>query len=401
MKRSLVAVLTAVCLFAGSNAYALTVEEEIAQLKKEVAAIKGGTSGSISQSLGLIVELGATIVLQGTNKINDGLKKGRHDATYSFDLGFGKEFSNGGIAFVHIEGGAGEGLHGNGLIAYSQVNGDAGNTGNHLEITELWYEQPLFDEMFTVTFGKLNPAGYLDENEFANDETSQFLNSAFVNNAVIALPENSIGVRLTISPVDMVDFTYAYIANDSLNNFDANGFNAVQLNVKPIANGNYRIMYWSSNVEHKKWNDANKILGAYGFGLSVDQEIIENIGVFGRFGWADPEVSENEMSWSVGAQIGGGIWSRENDAVGLAAGQIIPSKKYVDFATEEAIADGADPEYKYKKDAETQIEFYYSFAITENVSISPAAQYIIKPQGGNAADDRDVLIYGIRTQINF
>jgi carbohydrate-selective porin OprB len=381
-----VAVLVA-SVFMSGNAFALTVEEEIALLKEDVAKIKEtDKGGSISDALGINVEAGGTLILQGTDKINDGSDKGRNDGTYSIDLGFGKEFSNGGSAFIHLEAGAGESLNGNGLQTYSGVNRDAGNSDNFTEVTEFWYEQPLFDNKFTVTFGKLDPTGYFDENEYANDETAQFINSAFRNNAAISFTDNSLGLRMTYSPAELIDITYAYIASE-WDSFDMSGFNAVQVNVKPCEGGNYRLLYWASNTEMEKYKD-NEKTGGYGIAVSIDQKLSEVFGIFGRFSWQDPSVYEFAAAWSFGAQLNGSIWTRENDKVGLAAGQIIPSKDWLD-------AEGA-----VKDDPETQTELYYSFAISENLAVTPALQYIVKPSAGNFTDD-DIFVYGIRTQITF
>lgn len=395
MKRSLAAVLAAGCLFIAGNAFALTVEEEIALLKEDMASMKAvdrGT-GSIADVLGITVEGGGTIIMQGVDKANDGSDEGRHDATYSIDLGFGKEFSTGGRAFIHLESGNGDGLEGTAgtdpyVATYSGVNRDAGNSDNLVEVTEFWYEHDLFNDKFTVTFGKIDPTGYFDQNEYANDETTQFINPAFRNNAAISFTDNNLGLRVSYSPIDLIEITYAYMSTaDDMTHIDMNGFNAVQVNVKPFENGNYRLMYWSSNEQLEKFENA-ELTGGYGFAASIDQGITDDIGVFGRFSWRDPAVYETSMAWSVGAQFGGSMWTRENDTVGLAVGQIMASSDWTD-------ATGAND------DSETQTELYYSFAITEHLAITPALQYIMKPAGGNAIEDNDIFVYGIRTQITF
>ena len=390
MKRSKVlAVLFAVGFMAVSatGAFALTVEEEIAELKSAVAALK---KVDVASSLGITIEAGGTFVLQGVSKANDGTDKGITDASFSFDLGLGKEFDNGGMLFAHIEGAHGDGLCETSIEAYSSVNADAGSTDNLLEITEFWYEQPLFDKKVTVTFGKLNAGGYFDENAAANDETEQFLASMFVNNTAIALPDNNVGLRVTYSPVEFLDITYAYInQNDDLNRVNTNGFNAVQATLKYSDKGNYRVMYWGSNIDEVSFKTGEEASG-YGIALSLDHQIAEDIILFGRYGYQNPEVYELSSAWSFGAQFGGGIWSRDNDVVGIAVGQNIVSKDYVD-----SVGGG------YSDDIETQAEAYYKLGINDNVAFTPVLQYVVKPMGGNAADDNDVVTFGIRMQVSF
>ncbi len=401
MKRSIVALSAAVCLFFGSNAFALTVEEEIALLKEDMAKMKAADQGgSISDALGLAIEAGGTFILQGVNKANDGSDEGRIDGSFTFDLGFGKEFNNGGMVFMHIEGGAGQGLNGtyedptdldNQLPyvgTYSPLNGDAGSSDNLLEITELWYEQPLFSDKLTVTFGKLNPTGYFDENALANDETTQFLASMFINNTAIAIPDNNIGLRVTYSPAEFLDLTYAYFnQNDDLANVDTNGFNAIQATFKVSDSGNYRVMYWGSNIDAVDFKNAERA-NSYGIAFSFDQALNENIGLFARYGYQNPEVYEISSAWSFGAQFNGGMWSRSSDVLGVAVGQNMVSGDWAD-------AEGA------KDDSETQAELYYSFGLNDNIALSPILQYVSKPAGGNAIDDNDIFTFGLRTQISF
>lgn len=389
MKRSIVAVIAAVCLFAGGNAFALTVEEEIALLKEDIAKMKeADKGGSLSDALGVSIEASGTIIMQGVTKTNTvvGEDDGRHDATYSIDLGIGKEFSNGGTAFMHLEAGDGDGVDGS-AYSYGGINGDAGNSENSVEVTEFWYEQPLFDNKFVVTFGKLNPTGYFDENEYANDENTQFVAPAFVNNATIGFTDNNLGLRVTYSPIEMIDITYSYMTY-GWDNIDSDGFNAIQVNVKPFEGSNYRVMYWSSNDEATEFDSVDDRKGTYGIAASLDQKITDTVGVFGRFGYADPSVSEYKMTWSVGAQFGGSMWTRDNDTVGIAVGQIMPSGDWTDAEL-------------IKDDSETQAELYYSFAIGDNFFITPSVQYLNKPLGGNAANDDDIFVYGIRTHIAF
>ncbi|MDR1195492.1 MAG: carbohydrate porin [Endomicrobium sp.] len=400
MKRSIAAVTAAVCLFFASSAFALTVEEEVALLKEEVSKMK---SGSLSEALGIETNIGATFVLQGVSKANDGSDAGRIDGSLSVDLEFGKKFENGGNVFFHLEGAIGEGLNDK-LSLYSPLNGDAGTTVSIFTIAEFWYEQALFDDKLTLTFGRMDPTAYFDGNAVANDETEQFLASMFVNNSAIAFPDYSLGLRATYSPFEFLDLTYAYFNQDSFefNNIDTNGFNIIEAGFKLGETGNYRLLYWTNaagipDLKGERIQD-------YGIGASLDQAVNENITLFARFGYRNPdadtaEVDEDDngdpivtgyapyITWSFGAQFNGALWGRENDALGVAAGQNIISEDLAKL-------------YGSKSDAETQTELYYKFALTENVALTPVLQYVIAPSGGNATDD-DIFTFGIRTQISF
>lgn len=61
----------------------------------------------------------------------------------------------------------------------------------------------------------------------------------------------------------------------------------------------------------------------YGFGLNFEQDIVSEIGVFGRLGWSDGRnesfaYTECDRSVEVGAFSKGARWSRRNDRAGIA-----------------------------------------------------------------------------------
>ena len=82
------------------------------------------------------------------------------------------------------------------------------------------------------------------------------------------------------------------------------------------------------------------------------------------------------------------LWSRDDDALGLAFGQNMPSSDWTEANT-------------LKDDSETQAELYYKIGLNENVALTPVMQYVSKPAGGNAIKDNDIFAFGIRTQISF
>ncbi|MDR1942085.1 MAG: carbohydrate porin, partial [Endomicrobium sp.] len=324
-------------------------EKEKKKMKRNIAVIVSvlalalGAQSAFAQedaasAAGVQISGGATIVLQGASKVHDGSDKGSIEASYSYDLELSKEFDNDSSIFVHIEGSAGEGLNSK-LNLFNVLNGDAGSSNNALEITELWYEKGLFDKKLTLTFGKLDAAGYFDANEAANSETDQFLAGMFVNNAAVALPDPNLGLRATYAPIESVELTYAYFnQNEEWNNIDTNGFNIIEAVYKLSDKGNYRLAYWANAAGATDIKDGERTLD-YGIGLSVDQSVSENIILFARFGYRNQQANTVEIeyeddgvtpakitispqtSWSFGAQFKGALWSRENDAVGIAVGQ--------------------------------------------------------------------------------
>lgn len=356
---------------------------------------------------GFKIGAGATMVLQGTDRTNAGTEKkeDRADASYSIDITLEKEIEEaGGRAFVHFESGQGAGIEDE-LTLYSNVNRDADND-NNVRLTELWYEQGLFDNRLLLTFGKLEPPAYFDENEAANAEQTQFLGRIFRNNPTIEFPDNTPGIRIGLELLDWLELSAAVFDGDS--NWEKvgdNTFNIGQFGFKTNffgLPGNYRFLGWNSNVHHTKWLATERQKeNAYGFGLSFDQKASDTITLFTRFGWQDPKVYNPnvtatggsnyslEYSLSAGAEIEGAFWGREKDIFGIAAGYVSPSDDYKKFALTKAKTEG-------------HFESYYNIRLNDHLSVSPDFQVICNPFGDDVADGPDTIcVYGVRTQVDF
>ena len=70
---------------------------------------------------------------------------------------------------------------------------DINNTGRKY-ILEFYYQKSF--ENFVFIGGLIDSTAFIDTNNYANDEHTQFLNSAFVNNPIAVLPSYNLGVYL-------------------------------------------------------------------------------------------------------------------------------------------------------------------------------------------------------------
>ena len=355
---------------------------------------------------GFDIGAAATFVGQGTPNANNAVatdgEDSRFDGSYSVDVEIAKTFDDYGMAFIHMEAGQGDSIESE-LSVFSNVNRDAGDSGARVDITEAWYEQYLFDNQLTITGGKIGADAYIDTNEYANDENTQFLGHIFRNSVSIDWPDdNAFGGRIYFSPeaMEFIDIEAVYMdENGDWENLFDNPFIAAQLNFRPAKvfdydeemwAGNYRMYFWYNGAPHAKIKDTNDFeRGNVGFGLSCDQMITDVYGVFGRFGWADSTKSDLGYDWSVGGQMIGRYWDREEDIVAIAIGQAIPGDEYRDMN-------------EYDK-AETHLEAYYSFKVNEHLTITPDIQVIWEPNGGGIATGKDsdtIFVYGIRGHID-
>ena len=373
------------------------------------------TGAPISIAEGLEIGAGGTMIIQGTNNANNAAvdvtkKESRTDASYSADITLGKEFKEvGGKAFLHLEVGQGAGLEDD-LTLYSNVNRDADND-NNVRLTELWYEQALFKDKAALTFGKLDPTAYFDNNDVANDETTQFLGRIFRNSPTIEFPDNTAGIRLAYMPLEWLELGYGvFDGNSDWEKVGDNLFNIGQVTFKTKVfdlPGNYRFLGWNNNVYHTKWLDTEKTKEAnYGFGLSFDQKVTDIVTLFTRYGWQNPKVYNPDImatgdlnyslahSWSAGFQLEGKPWGRENDVFAFAVGQAIASKDY------KKAGEALDPARRAKP--EGHLEAYYRIHVNDHLSLSPDFQYIWNPFGKDVAEDTDgIFVGGMRAQVDF
>jgi carbohydrate-selective porin OprB len=368
------------------------------------------------QGAGFIIGVNATMILQGTNNPNaiTEARKNVADASYSAEVTFTKNFDKiSGKAFLRYEAGQGNGINQD-LSLFCNANASA-FPGQGIWVAEAWYEQKLFSDKFDGTIGYLFPAAYFDNNRAANDQTTQFLNAIFVNNPTFEMPVYAPGLVIKLTPIDKVEISgAAFDANADWQRIGENLFNVCQLSFSPVifgAMGNYHVVGWYNRLPHHSWADTEATQeNSSGFAISLDQQITTEITAFSRFGWRNPETYDSQAlalsqnyttliasSWSIGAQLSGKLWRRENDVVGIGIGQAIPSGRYKEST---GVANAA---------RESHFEIYYRIQCFEHMGISPDFQYVENPFGkdrnpfreGMIGNTSNTVIVGIRSLVDF
>jgi len=121
----------------------------------------------------------------------------------------------------------------------------------------------------------------------------------------------------------------------------------------------------------------------YGFGLSAEQNLTADIGLFGRASWNDGAsetyaFTEIERSVSAGAVVKGGAWKRGEDSAGIAVVRNGLSGAHRDYLA--AGGHGAfigDGRLNYRP--ESIVEAYYSMNVAKDVWVSLDYQRIVHP----------------------
>ena len=413
-------------------------QKKLAEKQRELDEMKE-TLSSLKEALGNIkVSADVTMVAQGSVNNDDNNNKEHdegdtQDAAWSFDLEVESKLSNSTTAYMLIEGGQGYGVDDE-IPTLSGFNDDAPETDSaQAEITEAWVEQEfsLGAAKLTFTIGKVDLTNYFDANEVANDETTQFLSSGFVNNLAVEWPEdNGFGARLTVEPADnfYVSLGWAEADSDWEDVFE-DGFGIVEAGVvlKPFGfEGHYRLYAWVNGRDHLDVDDledyAKGKIGAgsidddkwnWGVGLSVDQRVAEHVILFARAGFMDSDVVAGSVddgvevdtvpikgAYSFGFRLEGALWGRDADEFAVAFGSVLVdddaerfyrTSDYYDYYRHPEDVDMAD---------EYHLEAYYKLVLFDGkLEFSPDFQVVWNPNGIEDADT--VYVIGTRMQVNF
>ena len=365
-------------------------ESFTSHVDKHIIHEEGAAGGLGNLSIGG----GITLVGQGTSG-NDDNAVGEDvvDGNISVDLEISAALGEHGEGFIALEAITGDGLSGDELETFWGLNADAGDNGSTLEVTEAWYEHS-FNDMVTVTVGKLNPSNYFDGNEVANDETTQFLADGFVNNSAVEFPDNGFGIRLTAAPSDIIDITLGFHEGDAdWDDMFEDPFLIGEVVVKPqIAGrqGNYRVSVWTNRTPHTRILDAT-VTNEHnsGVGISIDQQAADGVSIFGRLGFQDEDVSPFDLAWSGGIQVDGSLWGRDGDLFAVAYGEARLSDDY----EADRRANGIIPA------DEGHLEAYYSLVVNDYVVVSPDIQIITNALGDDNFET--VVVGAVRGQVTF
>lgn len=425
MKRLFVSALTIGALCLGASAWAQEGQgSEIEVLKKRVQALEdrlkdeevtdelGHKYHPIHSIYGLKIGGGVTMTAQGAMHTKTNAKGA---FALSADIALESPVGEKGRAIVVLDYQRGLGLQ-NLPTFFLSPNGNASGPNADLEsfnndqvhITQAYVEYNM--NKLDVSVGQLDLTGYFDANEFANNERSQFMANVFVNNPTVEWGGSgdfySPGLRLTYYPVENFDISLGVFDGDGDFNdtFDSPFYMAeANLKISPMGkDGNYRVYYWNRQGRADVANtaDSNDTLLTQaenkGVGISLDQWITDNVGVWARAGAQRERVARFDKHISGGIHLKGDAFGRANDNVGFGYAETYMGNIYRNTLK------ASDP--KFDSGTERYMEAYYNYAVGDatdvtGLHISPDVQYVINP-GGNTNATK-VFIYGIRLQAFF
>lgn len=324
------------------------------------------------------VTLGAGITMVGQGI--DGPAGSDGGVTYSVDVALEGEVGELGTAFVYINSAQGTSVTtapSEGGFNADDEAGDVTDGGySDTRIAEAWLNIPL-GSMFALTVGKIDATGIYDGNEYANDETSQFLGDTFVNNMAIGFPGYAGGLSLEVAPTDTLTINVgAFELTDDFDGSQRGGGFLIgegALSHDAMGGGNVRLIYWQAE-NNELATPANEV-DASGIAINIDQAISDEAGLFLRYGTLDEDVNAGAFDAALSF---GGQYTKDTCVLGVGYSMLT------------ATGAGADDE--------TQLELYINHAVSEVVHVTADVQFMSGAGTDPLADD--ITVYGLRMQVD-
>jgi porin len=290
--------------------------------------------------------------------------------------------------------------------------------GSEIALSE-WYYMQFLSKQFGVILGKVDLTLLGDQNEFASNEKTQFMNTAFrINPVLLTLaPYTSLSAGVVAMPTDWL--TVMAVAFNPEDSAQVTGFDTVfdhtgacgevDVKVKPFGlPGTQRIGGIYSNKEFIELGSLSREIAPgdalpltlrlkhrpddwclyynfdqYVWTLPGDPK--QGIGLFGRYGHSTGESNPVENFYSLGVGGKGVIPTRKHDAYGVGYYYLQASTNL--------------PDILHMSD-EQGVEAFYNIEITPWMHLSPDFQVITDPGAGFRPRNYDIVA-GARLVINF
>lgn len=293
----------------------------------------------------------------------------------------------------------------------------------------------------TFTVGRFSAKDIFDNNAYANDPRTQFMNWALMANEAWDYPADAIGYTTGLAvELNQPKWTLRYgffqmpryqnnlSAEDRFFKWPFDGSaqdgpfldswgmvtefeRRYSLSDRP---GTVRLLAFLNRANMAEYSAATAILLAggpgadftaargyhykYGFGLNWEQEIVKNVGVFSRLGWNDDQTegwvfSDVGHAGSLGLSVKGESWHRPDDTFALAGVMSGISKAEQAFFAAGGLgilAGDGNLNYGWEK----MLETYYDCRVWKTVHVALDYQFITNPAFNR--DRGPVSVFGAR-----
>jgi hypothetical protein len=284
-----------------------------------------------------------------------------------------------------------------------------------------------------IKAGKLAPTDDFDQNRYANNGRTQFMNYDFLFNTAWDYASDTRGYSIGAS-VAIVHPTWRLILGSYQMPTTRNGMvldsevyrargDQLELDLAHWEKGPVvRLLAYRNEGRMGDYRDAmafGALTGTvpdtiaaqqpgrvkYGFGINIEQPLANggDTGLFARLGWANGTNStwsytESDRHASIGMQVSGKNWGRQEDGVGVAFGLNGITSSHQHYLEQGGIGmligDGA-----LNYGLEQVTEAYYRIQIGRYVQLSPDFQYIWNPAYNK--DRGPIQVYGMRLRVYY
>jgi high affinity Mn2+ porin len=261
----------------------------------------------------------------------------------------------------------------------------------------------------TLTVGQISVLDIFDQNSFAGDPTTQFLNWALVGNEAWDYPANSIGYmtgfaaelnqrnwalrygffqvpRVANGMAEDPAYLRAWGMVTELERRFSFGDHVGKVRLLAYVNRAHMGSYaeaLENPARPADIVDTREYRFKYGFCLNAEYNVTTNIGLFSRLGWNDGQTeswayADVSKSASAGVSILGDGWHRPGDTVGLAGvinGISHVQQRYFAAGGLGILAGDGALSYNLEKTLET----YYKFQIWKTLNATADYQYVVNP----------------------
>ncbi|MEO8315027.1 MAG: carbohydrate porin [Pseudomonadota bacterium] len=183
---------------------------------------------------------------------------------------------------------------------------------NEVNLREAWIRTELFDQKLALVAGRLDLTAFFDRNAAANDETSQFVSDALVNNPMLGLSSNGAGLAAVYDPRGSLNLKLGVQqSNPDALNLSESMYTLAEVGYRArpsfLGEGNYRVWYRTDNSSSPSRT---------AFGVSLDQKLNPIVTAFGRYGSGEADFGHDRF-YSVGLQFQTGWVLNPLDVWGL------------------------------------------------------------------------------------
>lgn len=235
------------------------------------------------------------------------------------------------------------------------------NGRNRNYLLTAWYKHTFAlspDNFLGISGGIIDAADYLDENAYAGDEYTQFMNGALVHKVHDFFSSYDLGAAFewNIGAMAVKSVVMTIGATNDENSYNYYGLQFGYMLNTILGEGNYRMIV---DLTSREFEDpqGRKGQARKAMVLSFDQQLGDILGAWIRFGRQDDDAAiDYQNLYSGGLNILGKLWHREKDNVGLAYALMNSGNLAIDKSQ--------------------VLEVYYRLVFNDYLAISADVQYL-------------------------